>query len=223
MNGNVNSPFEIGWEAVKANAFPIVVLWALAAVMVGVYYLAPQVAGALEPIAQLQTAYGRMSAFVSCAVFCGAIPYIVYVFHRASRPERPLFTAVAQAVWCGGCGIACNWFFGVQEHWFGAGHDIVTVVSKMVVDQFVWTVLVIAPANAAFYVILGRGFLLSGRTVSFRDFVRRAYLPNLIMNWFVGIPSNLAVYSFPRALQIFVLGLLSSAWAVICVGIGRRF
>ncbi len=133
-----------------------------------------------------------------------------------------MVTAVAQAAWCGLCGVICGWFFSVQGRWFGCGHDLATVLPKVIVDQFIWSVLVIVPGTAVFYAVLSGGWRVKDERVPFGTFVREAYLPTLVMNWIVGIPSNCAVYAFPMDLQIPVLGLLSSAWAVICVGLGAH-
>jgi len=200
----------------------VVALWACAALVVAAYYLVPGVDAMLEPVERWQRAAGWRSSFVFCAAFCGAVPYAVY--RLSGKPERrgALFTAAAQAVWCGLCGVVCGWFFALQGRWFGCGHDIATVLAKMAVDQFVWSVLVIVPANAAFYAVLSGGWRVRDERVPLRVFLRRVYLPNLLLNWIVGIPSNCAVYAFPMDLQIPVLGLLSSAWAVICTGLGAH-
>ena len=46
----------IGWDSVRANVVPMVVLWAVAAVLVFGYYLVPGVAGFLQPVAEWRVA-----------------------------------------------------------------------------------------------------------------------------------------------------------------------
>ena len=212
----------IGVQSVCERGRALVALWTAAVLVVVLYYLLPGVSALLEPVGRWQQANGWEASFSLCAVFCGLIPYAVYRIRRESGNRSPLVVAMAQAVWCGLCGVVCGWFFSLQGRWFGCGHDLATVLKKMVVDQFCWSVLVIVPANAVFYAVLSGGWRMKDERVPFRVFLSRVYLPNLLMNWVVGIPSNCAVYAFPMDLQIPVLGLLSSAWAVICTGLGAR-
>lgn len=212
----------IGFRSARERGRAVVALWGLAVLAIAAYYLVPGVASALEPVGSWQQANGWRASFVLCAVFCGLVPYVVYLIRRESGGRSPLVTAAAQAVWCGLCGIVCGWFFTLQGRWFGCGHDLATVLKKVVVDQFGWSVLVIVPGTAVFYAVLSGGWRVKDERVPFGTFVREAYLPTLVMNWIVGIPSNCAVYAFPMDLQIPVLGLLSSAWAVICVGLGAH-
>ena len=212
----------IGFRAARERGRAVVALWLSAALVVVAYYLVPGVSSALEPVGRWQCANGHFASFVLCAAFCGLVPYAVYLIRGEKGRCSPLTTATAQAVWCGLCGVVCGCFFSVQGRWFGCGHDLATVLKKVFVDQFGWSVLVIVPANAVFYAVLSGGWRMRNERVSFGVFVKHAYLPSLIMNWFVGIPSNCAVYAFPMDLQIPVLGLLSSAWAVICVGLGAH-
>ena len=218
----LTTALQAGFKSACERGRAVVALWAAAAAVVVAYYSVPGVPSLLEPIGNWQRTFGWRASFVLCAVFCGVVPYAVYRIHRESGGRSPLVTASAQAVWCGMCGIVCGWFFSVQGRWFGCGHDWATVLKKVAVDQFGWSVLVIVPANAVFYAILSGGWSLKDERVTFGVFFSRAYLPNLLMNWLVGIPSNCAVYAFPMDLQIPVLGLLSSAWAVICVGLGSN-
>ena len=212
----------IGFRSARERGRAVIVLWLSAAFVVVAYYLVPGVSSALEPVGNWQRENGWLASFVFCAAFCGAIPYVVYLLRGEKEQRSPFVTAVAQAVWCGLCGIACGWFFALQGRWFGCGHDLATVLSKVIVDQFIWSVLVIVPGTAVFYAVLSGGWRVKDERVPFGTFVREAYLPTLVMNWIIGIPSNCAVYAFPMDLQIPVLGLLSSAWAVICVGLGEH-
>lgn len=219
---SLSASWKIGLAAVRDYRWAITVLWVFAVSLVTAYYGLPGAVDALAPVAGWQVSAGWKASFFFCAFFCGVVPYVVYSLNRAVAPRRPLLTAFAQMMWCGASGVVCSWFFALQSAWFGDSRELATVLCKIAADQFGWTVLVIAPANALFYAVLAGGLRVGEKRVGFREFVFRAYLPNLLMNWCVGIPANFAVYSFPPALQVPVLGLVSSVWAVICVGIGSR-
>lgn len=212
----------IGFLSARERGCAVLTLWLIAALVVITYYFIPGIQSLFEPIGRWQRSYGWRASFCFCALFSGFVPYVVYRLRQGVSRQRPLVTATAQAIWCGFCGILCGWFFSLQGRWFGCGHELSVVLRKVLVDQFVWSVFVIAPTSSAFYAVLSGGWRLKDERVSFGVFLRHVYLPFLVTNWIVGIPSNVAVYSFPMDLQIPVLGLLSSAWAVICVGLGAR-
>ena len=103
------------------------------------------------------------------------------------------------------------------------GNGFSTLMKKTLVDQFVWTVFVIAPTNAVFFFWAGQGF-------SFRRMIRRwpkkwlgeVYFPNLLANWCTWIPVVAVIYAFPLVLQIQVAGFIGSFWTLMCLEIGRR-
>lgn len=200
----------------------MLVLWTIAAAMAVAYYHVPGTASALKPIGAWQEHSGWIAAFANCAFFCGVLPYVVYLCKGRSGPRHPLLTATLQSLFVGACGVACNWFFGLQTSLFGDGHDLRTLLMKMAVDQFVWTVLVMAPATSIFYALMGRWVERSRTSFSVRTYLQADYLPNLITGWCIWIPVILAVYAFPLALQIQVLGLISASWVIVCREIGTR-
>ena len=212
----------IGWESVKANAVPMVILWAIAAATALAYYFVPGAATALEPVAAWQKRSGGLAAFANCAVFCGVLPYVVYLCKGRSGPRRPLLAAVLQSLFVGLCGVACNAFFGLQSIWFGDGHDLRTLLLKTAVDQFVWTVLVMAPVTSLFYAAMGRWIERSRTAFRLQAYLKADYLPNLMTGWCIWIPVIFAVYAFPLALQIQVLGFISASWVVVCREIGAH-
>ena len=217
------SSWRIGWESVKANAVPIVVLWGLAAVTVLAYNFVPGVAAAFEPLKRWQTESGWLAAFLNRVFFCGILPGVFLVTVKSIRPRHPFATVVAQTLWCGVWGIACDWFFRLQSGWFGDGADFTTLLLKTAVDQFVWTVLAIAPANAVFFFWAGRDFSFHRvRNEWPRTFIRRMVFPNLLSNWCVWIPVIFVVYAFPQPLQVQVSGFAAAFWTLVCLQIGKR-
>ena len=221
--GGIVNALRIGWESARANLMPMLVLQLVVAGLVLAYYLLPPFRSLVEPVADWHRECGWRSAFVSQAVFCGLLPGVFLLAVRSIRPRRPLLTIFAQMLWCGGFGICCDGLFRLMAWTFG---DVVrpsTVLAKAAFDQLVWTVAVIAPANAVFFFWLGRDFSFARTRREWpRPFFRRMVLPNLIPNWIVWIPVSLAVFSFPYALQIHVNGLVCTFWTLMCLQIGRR-
>ena len=225
MNRGVQfaNPFRIGMESAMANAVPMAVLWTVAVATATCYYAVPGFADILEPLAKWQRSNGPVAAFLSLAVFCGVIPGVFLCTVRSLRPRRPFATMVVMSVWCGMWGIVNNEMYAFLSRWLGDGRDFCTLVLKTAFDQFVWTVFLVAPANAAFCFWVGRDFSFRRTWAEWpTNYARDVFLPNLLANWIVWIPVLCAVFAFPLPLQIQLAGLASSFWTLVCLQIGRR-
>lgn len=220
----LSEPVRIGVESAKANVVPTVVLWVFAFCLVLAYYFIPNASACFERVRGWQEAFGWKAVVVSRILFDGLIPGVFLLAVKEIRPHRPFATIFAQMVF--GCvfGLFCDAFFRMQSAWFGSGTEISTLVIKALVDQFVWTVLIIAPVNAVFFFWVARDFSFwrIRREWPKQGFVLELVLPNLIPNWFVGIPAIFATYAFPLDLQIHINGLVSAFWMLMCLQIGRR-
>lgn len=213
----------IGWASAKANRVPMLVLWGFAAALVIAYYAAPGVAAFLQPVADWQLRWGVGAAVINQVFFCALVPTVFVLCVRKIRTSRPLVKGAAQAVWSALWSFVYVWFYAFQCQLFGTGHDFVTLLLKSAFDQFVWVPLVVMPVNSTFYLWMGKGF--SSRAVveeCRRGFVPRVVMPNLLANWCVWIPVMFALYAFPYALQIQVLGLVAAFWTLMCYQIGAR-
>ena len=210
-------------SAIRANAVPMVVLWMFAGFWVVGYFCMPQIQSLFEPFRQWQVDYGWKAAFLSRLFFCGVVPCVFLLSVKRIRPRKPILTACAQALWCGLWGVAGDFFFRLQDAMFGGGREAMTLICKTAVDQFVWTVFVIAPTHSAFFFWAGRDFSFNRAIEEWpSDFITRFYLPNLIANWVVWIPAQCAVYAFPLLLQVHLAGLVGSFWMLVSLHLGAR-
>ena len=215
--------FRLGWDSVRANAVPMVVLWAVAAVLVFGYYLVPGVAGFLQPVAEWQVAWGVWAAIANQLFFSVAIPTAFVLTVARIKTERPFAKMACQALWASFSAIVYVWFYGFQCRMFGVGHGLATVLAKAAFDQFIWTPFVMVPLSSVFFLWLGSGFSFPATFAACRgQFVRRVVLPNLLSNWCVWIPVMFAIYAFPRDLQVQVLGFVGSFWTLLQLQIGKR-
>ncbi len=218
------NPLRIGWASARANRLPFTVLFAFTVLLALSYFGVPCVRSGFEPLRYFMERNGASAAFLSMIVFAGVIPWLFFRFDRSIRPEFPGWTGVVQVLWRSVLCVACFWFYRAQDALFGSGTDVLTLLGKMAVDQFVWTPLFLSPVDSLFYFWLGRDF-------SFRrcrdewpreGFVSGVVLPNLLSGWCIGIPTNFVVYMFPLDLRILVMGLIGSFWTLVCLQIGRR-
>ena len=213
----------IGAAAARANAIPAAVLLGAATLTVAAYYLSPDFRALWEPFTAWHRASARTASFCCQAFFCGLLPGLFLLLFGSIRPRRVGLTILAQTLWCGIFGICVNEVFQLQARWFGDDAAFSTLVAKTAFDQFVWTVLVIAPANSVFFFWVGRDFsLVRVRREWPPAYIRRVYLPNLVSNWCVWIPVIFVVFAFPLELQIVVCGMACSFWSLMCLQLGRR-
>lgn len=215
------TPWRVGYRAIKANALPMLVLWILAAATVVAYYASPAFAATLEPLRRFQVENGWLAAFANRMFFCGILPGVFLVAVRSIRPRRPCLTVAFQTLWCGVWGIACDFFYRFQCVLFGSGLDFQTLLLKTCVNQFVWTVFIIAPVNAAFFFWLGRDCSVKRMRKDWPPhFLRDVYAPNLLSNWCVWIPVFFAIYAFPLPLQVQLSGIVGCFWSLVCLRVG---
>lgn len=216
-------PVRFGWESVRANALPMVVLWGLAVAAVAAYYLMPDAAGALKVFADWQVEYGKFASFVNRFICGGVVPGIFLLTMPSIRPQRAVATVLAQAVWCGFMGIAVDVFFSLQGMWFGTEPTLRTAIVKTLVDQFGFCVLFVTPLNALFYAWMGNGFTFRRQNGGMTwDWFARSYSSNIVMNWAITVPMLVCVYSFPMELQITVSGFIGVVQALLFIFIGRK-
>ena len=218
------NPLQIGWASARANRLPFAILFAFTVLLALGYFGVPSVRCGLEPLRHFMERNGASAAFLSMIVFAGVIPWLFFRLDRSIRPEYPGWTGVVQTLWRSLLCVACFGLYHAQDALFGSGADVLTLLKKMAVDQFVWTPFFLSPVDSLFYFWIGRGF-------SFRrcrdewprnGFVSGVVLPNLLSGWCIGIPTNFVVYMFPFDLRILVMGLIGSFWTLVCLQIGRR-
>ena len=215
--------FRIGMESVRATFVPMLVLWTIAVGISVSYCCVPAFASALEPLRRWLCDLGWLGALLVAACFCGLLPGVFQFAQRTLRPRRPLLTILAQTILFGFEGVLCYEFYRIQAGWFGNGASFPTLVKKMLVDQFVWTPLVIVPVNATLFFWIARDFSLARvRSEWPKSWFRGIILPNLCSHWCVNVIPNLALYAFPPALQIQFVGLLCAFWTLMCFQVALR-
>lgn len=220
---NVPESVRIGWRAAKANAVPMVVLWILAVALVVGHYFVPGVRAVTDRLGRFQHDCGIWAGFASQFVFCGMIPCAFRLLVADVRTERPVLKSLLQSLWCGCWGIVYVGFYDLQARLFGSGADLVTLAAKTAFDQFLWSPLVPVPCTAFFCLWMESGFSAERAARTFRrDFLRRVWLSNLLPNWCVWIPTVMAIYAFPSELQVQVLGLVGSFWALVSLRLARE-
>jgi hypothetical protein len=214
-----------GWSAAAANLPSILALQAAMAAIVAAYYLWPQGSAALSTYAQWQAQGGPLGNGLALGIAGGVLSQLSYVyFQKKGRWQRANVESVAFnfiIFFISGC-IVFE-FYRMQAVWWGQGTSLSVIVPKVLVDQFVYTVVFSAP----YYALLTRWHALGysgarlGRELK-GDFLTERFLPMLVMNWMFWIPAISFVYAMPTVLEAPLAVFASAIWALLISAIGSQ-
>jgi hypothetical protein len=146
------------------------------------------------------------------------------VFFQKCRPTlRNLWSFATAAPIFAVMGTAVDFFYTLQNGWFGTGNDLRTLVIKVLVDQFIYSPFFSNPIVTAYFAVRGAGFTRAALASVFTlRFLADRVLPTQIAGWCVWIPAVSCVYFMPPALQLPVAILVNSFWVLILTTISER-
>ena len=212
------APWTAGARAAKANIIPALVLQAACLCLLLAYYWFPAVEVFVRPVSDWQREYGVPAAFISRGFFGGILPGIFMLTVPALRVRRPALTIAMNFLFWGMMGSFALGFYHLQSLAFGTGHDWGTLITKMLVDQSAYTILIAVPLSATFHFWERHEFSFSRMKAHFpRQWGRHLILPTLLPNWVVWAPSMTIIYALPEPLQVHFSGLVGCFWTLFCM------
>ena len=199
--GNRNLKQRIG-EGIRVNLIPGLVLWIMGVCLVAIYYFGEFSRPWFNQIIILKETYGFGYSAVSTCFFGGLIPYVFMQLTGRDRLKGLGSGAIFLGYWAIR-GIDVDAFYRLQALVFGTEVDLLTIVAKVLVDQFVYCVVWASPITALFYTWREAGFSLKqwkgNKTWSeLFDMI----LIFTVTTWVVWIPGTAIIYSLPSPLQI---------------------
>ena len=199
--GNRNLKQRIA-EGIRINLIPGLVLWIMGVCLVAIYYLGEFSRPWFNQIIILKETYGFAYSAVSTCFFGGLIPYVFMQLTGRDR-LKGLWSGVIFLGYWAIRGIDVDAFYRLQAMVFGTEVDSLTIVSKVLVDQFVYCVVWASPITALFYTWREAGFSLK----QWKGSKTWSELFDMILiftvtTWVVWIPGTAIIYSLPSALQI---------------------
>ncbi len=205
-----------GWLGAKENLIPGLVIIFFAGLLVAAYYAFSSVRDALEGLQALRNSWGLGFSMLTSAIGAGIIPGIYLMLAGENRHDARgfldlLFTCL---VWATNM-IWVDYFYQFQDSFWGPSTTFGIVISKMLLDQFVFT---------AFLSIhhVGIGFRLRDLNYDLKalgralkdDWLIKVTIPMLVNCWLTWIPGTLVVYSLPLPLQIPLMVLIQFFFAL---------
>lgn len=203
-------------SAVVANLRPGLVLWCGLATLLLAYALSPAVQSGLAWWGTVKQAWGYPFAFASYVTFAVLVPEALsHLLLKEPWTRKAAFNMLFAALVFGCIGVTVDVFYALQVRLFGEGNDGLTLLKKMLLDQFVYSPM----TNFTVIAMLAwRDDGFSARTwrrVVSADFLSRSYVPVLVALWCVWIPGVLVIYFMPTALQFPVASIILSFWILI--------
>lgn len=211
--------------AARANLLPGLLLQCLMLVFLSAYLAHEGTRAFLVEISRMKQEAGFLFAFVSYVAAAAFLPEVLRIaFFQRGKPTRHnlwLFLTAAPAWGC--IGILVDFFYRCQTGWFGAGHELPTILAKIVVDQFVFSPFICNPLAITWFLWRDDGFRASAWKKVFRwDFITDRMFPIQVSGWMIWIPGVALVYFMPLPLQIPVAVMIQAFWVLVFTTLGQK-
>jgi hypothetical protein len=218
------APWAAGRESIRALLGPALLLQAAAVTLVLTYYFVPAAAGLFAVLAHWQTEGGFAFSAASSALCGGLLPFLFLRFHpdtRATHPWPHLAFFVLYWIWKGS---EIDLWYRTLAWLHGDGHDAVTILRKVLTDQFVFNPIYAAPVGNLCFAWKDAGFRWAPVAADLRAgrWYQRRVLPVLLAVWFLWIPVVTCVYALPMPLQMPLFNIVLCFWSMLFAHITAR-
>ncbi|MGA0368577.1 MAG: hypothetical protein ACO3N7_03905 [Kiritimatiellia bacterium] len=209
-------------EGFRRNRLPALILQALAALVLLLYFLSPGLRPVFDAVAIWKRRYGIGFSIFSTVLFGGIIPWAV-MWHRGRIPQGErlkqfLFYAGFWALQ----GMMVDRLYTQQNEWFGPENDFPTLLRKVLVDQLPYNLIWATPNSLLLYGWKNAGFSWSRfRIMHPTPVLFRKYLTIQISAWITWVPSVSMIYSLPVDLQIPLFNLVLCFYSLVLAFVSR--
>lgn len=210
--------------ALKKNLLPGMVLQLFAASILIIYFFVPASKPVFSWFGLLKQEYGFLYSFIATAIFGGLIPFLYLWLSNNITPGRSISgLLVFYLVFWGLKGMEVDLFYRLQADWFGTDNDIKTIVTKMAVDQFLYSSLWAAPGITFVYLWMESNWSIRASMQRIDKDFFCVKIPTVILsNWLVWIPAVCVVYAMPGELQIPLFNLVLCFWVLLVAVLNRK-
>lgn len=210
--------------ALKKNLLPGLVLQLFAASILVTYFFVPTAKPLFTLFGELKQTYGFGYSFIATALFGGLIPFLYLLLSKNLSPNRNILgLLVFYILFWGLKGMEVDLFYRLQADWFGTGSDVKTIVTKMAVDQFLYSALWAAPSITIVYLWMEYNWNLAEAKKAMTKEFFWVKIPTVILsNWLVWIPAVCVVYAMPGELQIPLFNLVLCFWVLLLAVLNKK-
>ncbi len=192
----------------KVNLIPAIFLQILA-VSIGLsYFFWPSAAPVFNYFSDLKLQYGIVYAIVSTSIFGGLIPFL-YLFLSGKLTANPLKQLIFYCIIWAFLGAVVDLLYTYQAVVFGDGNDVLTIMKKTAVDQFIFSALLSCPFLTIAYMWKDYGFNWGKTKFQINKELFTLKIPTTVLtNWLIWIPAVSIIYAMPTTLQVPLFNLV---------------
>ncbi len=222
---NEKTPLFIGLRAARANLVPGLLIQAAMIVLVLAYYFCDAARPWFAALAQAK-AHGGVLFTIAASLIAGALlPQLlaVCIFQGGKMQRGDLAELAFLAVFWSVNGLCVDGLYRLQAVMWGPQVDALTVLKKVIFDEFVYNPVLAAPLGMACYEWKNQRYAMHNMSrIWTRTFYKNRTVPALLATWVVWIPVTGAVYSLPPLLQIPLFSLALTFWVLMFAYITSR-
>ncbi|MGE4489514.1 MAG: DUF621 domain-containing protein [Kiritimatiellales bacterium] len=214
--------FRNGLTAARRNLGPGLLLQGFALAMVLLYYFNPTVHQQLLKIPEIRQRLGMFFPILGTALFGGVIPFLFLCLRgevkRGRRIAELLFLIGFWAV----NGLMVDLFYQIQAVLFGNQPDFMTVLKKVLMDQFVYSVFWVPPFVTLTLHWKNCGYSFSRAIQKFSLPEKTIQLFSIMMaNWGIWLPTVSIIYCLPLALQFPLFNIVLCFWSLLLTALNQ--
>ncbi|MEN3943457.1 hypothetical protein WJU23_19305 [Prosthecobacter sp. SYSU 5D2] len=215
--------FSMIGAAFRQNRTACLLLNVLVITLVTSYYQVPAVAGIWEAIGNFKLRWSFAFSLTSTIFAAAVLPFGVQAL-MGTLPEHGRWKRLLLSMlFWGYRGMEIDLFYRFQGFLFGHGNDVLTLLKKVALDQFVFSPLWFVPTYliALRWIELGANWKCTRASLD-RDFWLRTCPAVMVTNWLVWIPALALIYSLPAALQFPLFSLVMCFFVLIVTLLASR-
>jgi hypothetical protein len=216
--------WKAGLRGARANLGPGFALQVVPLVIVLAYYHHAPTHAAFERLMAFRARAGLISGILSTGLFGGVLPFLYLRSNPETRDHHRWGEGMFLTAFWGYKGLEIEVFYRVLAHVVGTGHDVLTITTKVLLDQLVFSPVLIVPLTAVAYQWCATGFSTATVVADFRTpgWYGRTVLPTLIANAGVWVPAVAIIYAMPTPLQLPLQNLVLCFYTLLLAHLNRR-
>jgi hypothetical protein len=216
-------PWQRGLAAARANLVPGLILVAAEAILVLAYFFHAPTHDFCGRIGTWKAEYGVLFSALSTGTFGGLIPSLLLRWNPRTRDSLPWKMVPLVIAFWSWRGMEMDLFYRFQGWLFGQGSHWQVVLPKVLVDQFVVSILYFGPVSVLVYRWgdLDYSFRALGRELGW-GWAQDRLLPVLLANIGVWTPAITLIYLLPAELQLPVQNVILCFWCLMLAFLAKR-
>ena len=214
-----------GLRAARMNLWPGLFLQSIMLCFIAAYLLHDGTQAFLAKVGGIKQEVGYTFAFVSYMLSGALLPELMrIVFFQGWKPRcENLRNFALTGPFIGLMGVTVDFFYRCQNAWFGVGNDWPIVVTKVLVDQLLYSPFLANLLCTGFFTLRdGRFSREVFASIFTLGFITEKVLPVQIAGWAFWFPAVACIYFMPPQLQIPFAVLVQAFWVLMVTTITER-